>query len=632
MSKRFVILGALVIALTGLIAYQPDLKIGHEGGWWFLDWVSRFSTWEYILQFFDPGRVTQGYRPMQGMMILGEYSLFQFNADGYHVAQMLMHIVTCWLMFALVAHLARNTRLAFIAAFFFALIPAYHLALFRAPAVIDPWAGMFYLGTIWLWVEYLATRRARFYALTLFVFALALLSKEVSIFLPGLMYLIERWFVMQPNLALPQTAKPSWTHMVTRLIPQRAEWLPAILRYAGLGIVMIPYLMLELNVQSHGEFSSQFGYQLGLHFLANLIPYLAMLSTPWSIDNYVVPTDWLTYLWLSGIGIALVAATIIKRSAVILFLFIFAAINISPLLGFPLDWFQARYLYFSYMSTAILFAMVFDAAWSWLRQPRAYWRVGAGALAIIALLNGQLLSVKAGIWAEYTRELRVPFRDISSQHPAFPENTLLYFLYPTTTSLQVFQGLFLVRYGQGLTVSGTDEIGYPALQNYKNVFFYYFDEANRPREIAIDRSKIVRASPTLPADFEAPVRLEGFDIVNPTVKHGEPLIVLLHWSPRAKMNQDYTIFVHLLDSRGQLRAQADTQPRRGTLPTSQWRMPIPLSDAILLPITSDVAPGTYRLELGLYDQATLQRFAVVNANGQPIGDTIVIEPLGVIGD
>ncbi len=624
MTKRLTWFGGLVIAAVTLIIYQPDLRIGHEGGWWYLDWVSRFSTPEYIIQFFDPGRVTQGYRPMQGMMILVEYWLFQFNADGYHVAQMLMHMVTSWLLLALVWRVSQNARLAVIAALFYTTIPALHLAVFRAPAVVDPWAGIFYLGTIWLWLEYLRTRRARDYALTQSVFALALLSKEVSVFLPAILYLLERWFSVAPNLALPQTPAPSWPQLIARLFPARGAWGDTLKRYAGFVGVLIPYLALELNVQAHGEFSSQFGYQLGLHFLFNLIPYLAMLVMPWSIDNYIPPAEASHYVWLILAGGAILGAAFVKRSAAILFLIFFAVINISPLLGFPLDWFQARYLYFSYISVAILLAMLCDAGWNWTRRHSAYWRVIAAALALIVLFHGQQLAVKAAEWSEFTRAMRVPFRDISRQHPTYPANTLLYFLYPTTTSLPDFKGLFLIRYGQGLTVSGTDDNGFPAFRDFQNRFFYYFDEKNAPREI-VGESVQPRASVTLPADFDAPLRLEGFYLARANIPRGEPLVVLLHWTPRDLIRHDYTVFVHLLDANGRVVAQSDSQPRRGAAPTSKWVVPQSVADAILLP-TNEIPAGTYRLAIGVYDQTTMQRFVIPSSAN---ADAVVIAPIEI---
>jgi hypothetical protein len=53
-------------------------------------------------------------------------------------------------------------------------------------------------------------------------------------------------------------------------------------------------------------------------------------------------------------------------------------------------------------------------------------------------------------------------------------------------------------------------------------------------------------------------------------------------------------------------------------------------NAIVLPLESNIPPGVYRLEIGLYDAATLERVRLADANGQPIGDKVVIESFTVV--
>jgi len=604
MSKKLAFLYAFVIAAVALVIFLPGLKIGHEGGWWYLEWAAKLSLPDYLLQYFDPGNVTQGYRPMQGMMVLGEYSLFGVNADGYHLAQIAMHIVTCWLLLAIVWRLSKNARLAFVSALIYAGLPAFHLAIFRAPAVIDPLAGMFYLGTIWLWIHYIESRRTSYFVLTLAVFVLSLLSKEISVFLPLVLFLIDRWFVKkETNFSL------------------------VVRQYLPFFVVMIPYLLLELNVQSHGEFSRDFGYKLDpRQFLINLFPYLAVLSFPWYIDNFVVPGHWLYYAWFAVVSIALIGIALARRSLAIVFLVFFAMVNISPLLGFPQDWFQARYLYISLMSTAVLLAMLFEVVVRWLQKHNVRrWGVGLILLPLLVIVNGLAVSAKAAEWAEHTRILRVPFRDISRQHPTFPEDTYLYFVYPTTTDVWDLEGLFFVRYGKGISVDGTDA-GRPAnLRAHSTTFVYYFDQANRPIEIPVDKHETTRASPPLPATFQAPITLEGYEVPSGTIKRGTALVAVLNWRAPVALDKDYIVSAHLVDASGKTIAAYDGPPKRGTLPTSAWRSGLLIVDAVVLPVDSDAPIGEdYRLELGMYDSATGQCLSVVDQNGQPVDDKIVI--------
>ncbi len=613
MSSKLAWPGRLVIALVALVTYQPGLKIGHEGGWWYMEWAAKLPFWNYLVQYFDPGHVTQGYRPMQGMMVLAEYTLFRVNADGYHLAQIGMHIVASWLLLAIVWQLSRNARLSILSALIFAGLPAYHLAVFRAPAVVDPWAAMFYLGTIWLWIHYLQTGRRVYYALTLGVFVLALLSKEVSIFLPVLLFLLEWWFVRkQLRLDL------------------------ALREYPLFIVPMIPYLLLELNVQSHGEFASQFGYKLGAQVLFNLLPYGAALTFPWYLDNFVAPplagVTALLYLWLAVVGILLAVVAFRRRSLAIVFLAIFAVVNISPLLGFPQEWFQARYLYVPYMAVAVLIGLLVESVWSAVR--RRGWRYAGGALALalalVVLVSGQGVAVKAAEWAEYTRTVRVPFRDISRAHPTFPEDTYLYFAYSPFSSVWDLEGLFFVRYGTGIKVDGTDDGRPSELHTHNASYVYYFDDTGKPIEVPVEKGGNAPCTAVRRTQFEIPLSFEGCEVPSATLSRGKALVLVLDWMPTDKISQDYSFFAHLVDDKGKAVAGYDGPPRRGKVLTSAWVPHNVIADTVVLPIGADTPVGdNYHVELGFYDLETMQRLSVVDAGGKPMSDTITLGPFAV---
>ena len=119
------------------------------------------------------------------------------------------------------------------------------------------------------------------------------------------------------------------------------------------------------------------------------------------------------------------------------------------------------------------------------------------------------------------------------------------------------------------------------------------------------------------------------EIVNPVVNRGGSIVLLLFWRSGARVNQDYTIFVHLVNARGQMMAGFDSPPRQGSAPTSHWRPYELIPDGRIIPIGASVPPGQYQITLGLYDPATMQRLSVLDANGAPISDKVVIAPITV---
>ncbi|HLG74443.1 MAG TPA: hypothetical protein VK009_28825, partial [Chloroflexota bacterium] len=96
----------------------------------------------------------------------------------------------------------------------------------------------------------------------------------------------------------------------------------------------------------------------------------------------------------------------------------------------------------------------------------------------------------------------------------------------------------------------------------------------------------------------------------PTPRAGQDLTVQLQWRALAPFSQNYTVFVHVLDSASHVVAQRDSQPLNGQLPTLRWLPGQVLNDSYTLPLPPSLPPGEYQLELGMYLQATGQRLAL----------------------
>ncbi len=603
-SRSRVLIWLSAVVAVAVVTYLPGLRVGFFNGWWYLEWVSSMDLPRYLIQFFDPRNVTQGYRPVQGLYVLLQYTLFRFNSDGWLLIQLLLHAANGILLFAIVGRLGKNWRLAFIAALVFVASPVASLAVFWH-AVVDPLSAFFYLLTILLWTRYLETRRARDWALAFGAFAFALFSKEIAVFLPLFLFLIEWWF-FEINLDIARLAR----------------------QYAPFLLLLIPFALLDLNVQSHGEFVGQFGFKIGPHMLGNLFPYLAVLTFPWLTEK---PADAIFYIWMViALGLFL-GIMINRRSKALLFLGVFAVLNIAPLLGFPLEYYNTRYLYTSLVASAIVIALIVEAGWRALGNRKTFALVASAAIALLVFGSSLRVADAAAGLAEYTRVLRVPFRDIARQHPAFPADTYLYFVYPNTP-LAELEGLFYTRYfGAGIMVDGTDT-GHPAnLRQHNSSYVYYFDPTGRPIEIPVDQDAAPRAAPPLPATFQVPITLEGFEVPSSTITRGKALVAILNWSAAAPLDKDYTVFANLVDANGNVLARYDGSPKRGAQPTSAWQRGLIVVDPIVLPVGADAAVGdNYRLEVGMVDSTTGQRLALIDKNGQWVDDKIVIAPFRIV--
>ncbi len=120
------------------------------------------------------------------------------------------------------------------------------------------------------------------------------------------------------------------------------------------------------------------------------------------------------------------------------------------------------------------------------------------------------------------------------------------------------------------------------------------------------------------------LRLIGYRIEQPTIHPGEWLPVTLYWQATRSIAENYSAFVHLLDSDGQAIAQANTYPDGGNWPTSMLKPGLVLEDTYHLLIPPDVeTPIATRLALGIFEFDDPQRAAKTAVDG----DGQIVEPI-----
>lgn len=105
------------------------------------------------------------------------------------------------------------------------------------------------------------------------------------------------------------------------------------------------------------------------------------------------------------------------------------------------------------------------------------------------------------------------------------------------------------------------------------------------------------------------IRLQGYGFT-PEVQVGTEIVLVLRWQSLRAVNQDYHVFVHLLDSRGEKIAQRDGQPVQWMRPISSWQPGEEILDHYGFLLPADAIPGDYHIAVGLYDPVTGQRLTV----------------------
>jgi hypothetical protein len=93
----------------------------------------------------------------------------------------------------------------------------------------------------------------------------------------------------------------------------------------------------------------------------------------------------------------------------------------------------------------------------------------------------------------------------------------------------------------------------------------------------------------------------------------------------------YTVFIHLIDEHGVPHFGHDYTPLGGAFPTylwfPKWLPGQQVTDPYRLSIPSDVSPGLYWLEVGMYEMGSIRRIPLLDKSGSMTGDRVILGPV-----
>ncbi|MEM8858737.1 MAG: hypothetical protein AAGD96_10480, partial [Chloroflexota bacterium] len=127
------------------------------------------------------------------------------------------------------------------------------------------------------------------------------------------------------------------------------------------------------------------------------------------------------------------------------------------------------------------------------------------------------------------------------------------------------------------------------------------------------------------ADFSDFVTLHSWGIASAqdSFAAGETLDLWFNWRANGTPSTNYTVFVQLVDSDGNLVASGDQPPINGDYPTGLWESGEMLEDPKTLQIPADAEPGIYQIIIGMYDPITGARMQRLDG-GDSVSATIEI--------
>lgn len=188
---------------------------------------------------------------------------------------------------------------------------------------------------------------------------------------------------------------------------------------------------------------------------------------------------------------------------------------------------------------------------------------------------------------------------------------------PTTyapSQAQIVVGLYAVQTGQRLPV--LDSQGRPIADHLQ------IEEVNiAPRPGPLPNP--------ISINFDNRIALVGYQLDRRSARPGESLHLTLYWQALSPLQQDYTVFTHILGPPDRIWAQEDSQPQDGAAPTSTWRPGQVIEDDYLLRLHPETPSGVYELEIGLYLPDTGQRLVVLGPGGFVQDNRVVLTKIRV---
>jgi tetratricopeptide (TPR) repeat protein len=295
------------------------------------------------------------YRPLQELSNLTDHLIWGEDAFGFHLTNVLLHCAAAVLLFIFLLYVSRSITAAGVAAALFGIHPVNTEAVAYIAGRADPLYSVFLYGSLVLFAgAALRVRRGEphgpFLAGSLALYTAALLSKELAIVTPGLVFIYCFCFVRGSGL------RETWEKL-------KWSWVP----YAGIAGV---YALLRLTVLNFADIAppSIFAriplvYRL-LTFFKTLPIYMRILILPSDLHmervirpvrSFFEPAAFMSFAFV--LVLAVVAVRSCRKNRLVSFGLLWFFVNLIPVSNIvPVNSFIAEH--WIYTASAGLFLIV----------------------------------------------------------------------------------------------------------------------------------------------------------------------------------------------------------------------------------------------------------------------------------
>ncbi|MBU1852719.1 MAG: tetratricopeptide repeat protein [Candidatus Omnitrophica bacterium] len=206
-GHKFTIIAIFVIIILGLGVYVNSLN--NKFVWDDEDLVRNntfIKKWDYLPEIFTQdveagvGKRSSLYHPLQIFTYRLDYSLWRLNVSGYHLTNILLHILVGLAVYWLIAILYKDALLSLITSILFIIHPIHSEAIAYISGRSDSLFMLFMLASFICYIKYINSGKPGAYFVMLITYILALLCKELSIIFPALLFLYHYTFRKRFNI------------------------------------------------------------------------------------------------------------------------------------------------------------------------------------------------------------------------------------------------------------------------------------------------------------------------------------------------------------------------------------------------------------------------------------------------
>jgi tetratricopeptide (TPR) repeat protein len=342
-----------------------------------------------VLQDKDPnkeyGPTTPYYRPLFTVYLMMGWALFGNWAPGWHLVNVLMHLLAVTFAFLIVERITKNQRLAIISTLLFALHPLRTESVAWISGVTDLFLALFLLPSFYLYMLYREEGRTKHLIGALLLFLLAAFSKEPAVALP-IFIVIYELLIINRGRPLSEKIKPAILYGSMFLIVSIGYF---AMRYYALGFVF------------HDKRFTSYPFPHVLMTIPLVIcKYIGLLFWPVNLSIFhatpMVETPLSLRFLLPLLLVATLSAALwqLRNSTIARFAILWFAVNLLPVLNlsaFGEDFMvQERYVYISSIGFSLLIAMTL------VRIPFEKWFTLGSRRTAQAAVVGLVLLLMAG--------------------------------------------------------------------------------------------------------------------------------------------------------------------------------------------------------------------------------------------